>query len=98
MNIQPQKLSLGYPAAVGCKLFRSREGIISQHNDKFVGLLNYPTTVEFSGKAIRKMNDLTRAYNSTIKVYAKLKFGKKITLFSINSNCFSRVQFDRKTK
>lgn len=63
-------------------------------------LLNYPTKVQFSGYAIRKMD---AEYNendnsSTIVVYANLKSGKKVSLFSINSNFFGRVQRDRETK
>ncbi len=102
MITQSQQLSsLGYPEANDLHLFRSEEGIISQREgkNKFLALLNYPTTVQFSGKAIRKMDaEYNKNANaSTIEVYANLKSGKKISIFSINTNFFGRVQADRNT-
>ncbi len=93
-----QMKSLGYREATIFQLFRTEEGIVSEENG-LIGLLNYPTTVQFSGRAIRKMD---REYSengnsSTIAIYANLKSGRKVPLFSIDSNFFGRVQRDRDT-
>lgn len=94
-----QLLPLGYPEANDLHLFRSKEGIVCQTEEKrkFRGLLNYPTTVQFSRRAIRKLDDESRNKRSTIEIYANLKSGKKIPLFGINGNFFRRVQRDRNT-
>lgn len=90
-------LPLDYPEAAPFKLFRNEEGIVSKSKKrKFIGLVNYPTTVQFSGRAVQKMHAECEDYNhSSIDIYANFKSGKKISLFTINSNFFGKVKSDR---
>jgi hypothetical protein len=86
--------SLGYP---GSKLLeRTEEGIISHKSSAppgtFSGLANYPITIQFSGRAIRKLCHDYDCGTLSIGIFANTKSKKDIPLFCINSLFLSRVR------
>lgn len=92
MFTRSQGHSLGYEGSTS--LFRTREGIISQFASpwKFNGLINYPTSVWFSPRAMKKVcSELSKHDNfSNIKVYGTLQSGRKVPLFVIGASFFNQ--------
>lgn len=81
--------SLGYPEADDHHLFRSEEGIGARGKRSYpaVALAHYPTKVTFASfKAIEKIESLS--HRVAIEVFANLKSGKRVGLFTINSPFF----------
>ena len=80
---------LGYPEAADLHLHRNETGIVSGGGIRYpaLALVNYPTQVTFASKRVIKVIE-SLAHQVWIEVFANLKSGKKISLFTINPEFF----------